>query len=260
MEDLRIAAVQAALVWESPAANRAHLSARMAQISGADLVVLPEMFTTGFSMNAAHIAEAFHDEMETLQWMRSEARVHQAVITGSVSVGVENHYYNRLLWVRPDGSYSSYDKRHLFSMAAEHEHYTPGIARTIEEVKGWKVLPLICYDLRFPELARNISIGDAAAYDALIYVANWPQVRRHPWSALLVARAIENQAYTVGVNIVGTDGNGHEYSGDSVILDPRGELLTGAAAGAEQVVQATLSWRLLKEFRERFPVLKDRVL
>lgn len=215
------------------------------------------MFTTGFSMNAEHIAEAFHSEMLTLQWMREMAREVNAVITGSVSVKDGAHCHNRLLWVRPDGTFSHYDKRHLFSMAGEHEHYTAGTARIVEEVKGWKVLPLVCYDLRFPELARNAAQN---TYDALVYVANWPQVRRHPWSALLVARAIENQAYTVGVNIVGTDGNGHEYSGDSILLDPRGETLAAAAAGKEQVITATFSARLLHEFRHRFPVLNDRVM
>lgn len=259
MNDLRVAALQTPLIWENPEANRKSIAAQIADMPATDVLALPEMFTTGFSMNAEHIAEPFQEHgMATLDWMREQAAKHNCVVTGSVAVKDEGKFYNRLFWVRPDGSFSFYNKRHLFRMANEHQHYTPGTERMVEEVKGWKVLPLICYDLRFPELARNSWKNGTAEFDVLVYVANWPEVRRHPWSSLLVARAIENQSYLVGVNCAGTDGNGHQYTGDSVILDARGQIISTASPGESQLISATLSRAALEDFREKFPVLMDR--
>jgi omega-amidase len=260
MNDLRVTALQTPLVWENADANRKNIAELISNMPATDVLALPEMFTTGFSMNAEQIAEPFQEHgMATLEWMREQAAKHQCVVTGSVAVKEEGKYFNRLLWVRPDGSFSHYNKRHLFRMAHEHQHYTPGAARTVEEVKGWKVLPLICYDLRFPELSRNSWKDGSAEFDVLFYVANWPEVRRHPWSSLLIARAIENQSYLVGVNCSGTDGNGIQYTGDSVILDARGQVLSAATPGETQLITATLSRGALEDFREKFPVLLDRV-
>lgn len=261
MKDLRVAALQTSLVWENAEANRLRITELILGMPEVDLLVLPEMFTTGFSMNAEQIAEPFAETgMATLEWMREQAEKHRCVIVGSVAVSDGGKYYNRLLWVRPDGSFSTYNKQHLFRMANEHQHYTPGRGRIIEEVAGWKVLPLICYDLRFPEIARNEWKNAAAAFDLLVYVANWPEVRRHPWSSLLVARAIENQSYLIGVNCSGTDGNGIQYTGDSVILDARGQVLAAATPGETQLIITTLSYHALVDFREKFPVLMDRVV
>ncbi|MFN9798686.1 MAG: nitrilase-related carbon-nitrogen hydrolase, partial [Bacteroidota bacterium] len=181
--DLRTALVQTYLHWENPAANRMHLAGWLEQIKPgeADLVVLPEVFTTGFSMAASRIAEPFSGSMDTLQWMRVWASQLDAVITGSVAVIEQGKCYNRLLWVRPDGTFTHYDKRHLFRMAAEDQSYTAGQERIIEEWRGWKICPLICYDLRFPVWSRNGMVSGEPLYDVLIYIANWPSARRDPW-------------------------------------------------------------------------------
>ena len=192
--------------------------------------------------------------------MQEQAAQTQAVVTGSIMTRMNEHVYNRLFWVRPDGTYDTYDKRHLFRMAGEHEHYAAGQNRLITEWKGWKICPLICYDLRFPVWSRNRSLNcsnDASAYDLLLYVANWPERRSFAWKSLLVARAIENQVYVVGVNRVGTDGNDVKYAGDSVALDPHGKQLTAIEAYQESVTTVTLSANELEQYREQFPVGKD---
>lgn len=230
------------------------------EIGVTDVVVLPEMFTTGFSMSASVVAEEHSDTMQTLVWMRGEAARLNAAITGSVAVRDGEQCYNRLYWVEPNGKTQFYDKRHLFTFAGEHREYTPGARRVVVEWRGWKILLQICYDLRFPESARNGIAAENPMYDALIYVANWPEVRRDPWSTLLKARAIENQCYVLGVNRVGTDGNGHVYSGDSAIHGPKGELISTALAGETAVISARLSAVELADFRSKFPVLHDRRL
>ncbi|WP_242921113.1 amidohydrolase [Pontibacter liquoris] len=249
--DLRVTIVQTELHWQDAAANRHMFSARLAAAAPAtDLIVLPEMFTTGFSMSAPDLAE--ETEGPTLAWMRQEAKQHQAVITGSVIVKEGDNYYNRLFWVRPDGTYAAYDKRHLFRMANEHHTYTPGQERLVVELQGWQICPLVCYDLRFPVWSRNTG----NAYDLLLYVANWPKARNLAWSTLLKARAIENVAYVVGVNRVGTDGNDHPYSGDSAIIHPKGYALleTTEAAGIHTL---TLNKQELDDFRQAFPAHLD---
>ena len=249
--DLRVTIVQTDLHWQDAEANRHMLSEKLATAAPqTDLIVLPEMFTTGFSMTPKGIAE--EADTTTLSWMQEEAKRHQAVLTGSVMVQEGERFLNRLYWVRPDGTYAQYDKKHLFRMAKEHDTYTPGNERIIVELKGWNVCPLVCYDLRFPVWSRNTD----NAYDLLLYVANWPKVRRQPWSTLLQARAIENLAYVVGVNRVGTDSNDHAYSGDSAIIHPKGYHLLETAE-VEGIHTVTLSKKELEEFREAFPAHLD---
>ena len=252
MSDLTISFVQTALHWHDAAANRAHFDALLAGLAPpTDLIVLPEMFTTGFSMDAAGQAETMQGA--TVAWLRATAARHQAAVTGSVIIEENGSYYNRLLWVRPDGSLSYYNKRHLFTLAGEQHTYTPGTAQLVEEWRGWRICPLVCYDLRFPVWSRNLP---AAPYDLLLYVANWPAVRRTAWMTLLRARAIENVACALGVNRVGRDGSGHEYSGDSALLDAQGNYLVEAQA-QEGVFTHTLRRAELDGFRARFGALHD---
>jgi omega-amidase len=257
-DTLTISLIQTTLEWENPAANRLHFAKLLENISPGctDIVILPEMFTTGFSMSPGRIAESFSDTMDTLQWMRVWAAQLDAVVTGSIAVKEENRFFNRLLWVRPDGTFASYDKRHLFQMAGEHNHYTSGKELLIEEWQGWKICPLICYDLRFPVWGRNRMKPDGPMYDVLLYVANWPEARREPWMKLALARAIENQCYTAAVNRIGKDGNGLDYSGDSAVIDARGIYILAPTSG-ERILTAELSASDLQEFRMKFPVLTD---
>ncbi|MFL5754547.1 MAG: nitrilase-related carbon-nitrogen hydrolase, partial [Bacteroidia bacterium] len=216
MSNLTITIVQSPLHWEAPDANLSMFNKKLDTITEAtDLIVLPEMFTTGFAVEREHVAE--EQEGKGLQWMRKKAKEKNCVITGSIAVKENGKLYNRLYWVEPDGNYKHYDKRHLFRMAKENNFFTPGERKIICELKGWKICPLICYDLRFPVWSRNKwtreeggesrDITLKADYDVLIYVANWPEVRSFPWKSLLIARAIENQCYTIGVNRIGADGN-----------------------------------------------------
>ncbi|MFD2513048.1 amidohydrolase [Pontibacter locisalis] len=249
--DLRITIVQTELYWQDAVANRKMFSEKLAATAPkTDLIVLPEMFTTGFSMNAPELAE--EADGSTLRWMQEEAQRQQAVLTGSVIVKEAEKYYNRLYWVRPDGSYEKYDKRHLFRMAKEHHTYTAGKEKLLVELKGWNICPLVCYDLRFPVWSRNKD----NAYDLLLYVANWPKARNQAWRTLLQARAIENLAYVAGVNRVGTDGSSHPYSGDSAIIHPKGYQLLETSE-VEGIHTITLSKKELKDFREAFPAHLD---
>lgn len=253
MNDLKITIIQSDLHWENKEENLGMFSQKIASISGStDLIVLPEMFTTGFSMLPEKFAETM--DGETLSWLREKARKKNCVITGSFICEENGNYYNRLVWMRPDGTYSTYDKRHLFSMGDENNHYAAGKTRISETLKGWKICPLICYDLRFPVWSR---ITKANPYDVLIYVANWPERRNHPWKTLLLARAIENQSYVAGVNRVGDDGNQIYHSGDSVVINAKGEIISKIAPHEEATETITLSASELQEFREQFPVLND---
>ena len=252
MADLTVSFVQTALHWHAPAANRAAFDQLLAGLTQpADLVVLPEMFTTGFSMEAAGLAEPMSGP--TVAWLRATAARLDAVVTGSVIIVENGTFYNRLLWVRPDGTLSSYDKRHLFTLAGEQHTYAPGTARLVEDWRGWRICPLVCYDLRFPVWSRNQATNP---YDLLLYVANWPAVRRPAWMTLLRARAIENVACALGVNRVGTDGNGHEYAGDSALLDAQGNYLVEAQAQTGLFTH-TLRRADLNGFRARFGALHD---
>jgi omega-amidase len=249
---LRVSLVQQPLTWEDPQANRAHLAAVLAPLAGkSDLVVLPEVFTTGFSMQVERLGEP--PGGPTTAWLKGQATALDAAVMGSVITTEDGHHYNRLLWVTPDGTVRHYDKRHLFRMGAENAHFTPGRDAWSVHWRGMTVCPQVCYDLRFPVFSRRRTALD---YDLLIYVANWPVVRAQAWEALLPARAIENQAYVVGVNRTGSDGSGMNYAGGSVALDFRGHSLAhaGAAAG---VTTVELAAGPLAAFRERFPAHLD---
>ena len=249
-QDLRLALLQTELVWHDPAANRAHFEQLLARVGETDLVILPEMFTTGFSMESAALAEPA--DGPTAVWLREQARRIGAVVTGSLIVQDEDgRHRNRLLWATPEGELLHYDKRHLFRMAGEHEHYAPGEQRLVLTLKGWRIRPLICYDLRFPVWSR--AQDDT---DLLLYVANWPAPRRGHWNRLLPARAIENLCYVAAVNRIGSDGNGHPYAGDSQVLDFQGEPLVEAGAVAG-IFHMTLSATALTAYRERFPAQRD---
>jgi omega-amidase len=251
MRDLRVTLVQSMLHWEDAAANRAMFSDKLSGLKGTtDLVLLPEMFTTGFSMRSAELAETM--EGPTVSWMKEQARVLEAALYGSVIIAEGGQRFNRGLFVTPSGEVTAYDKRHLFRMAEEKDNYARGEKRVIVELHGWKLLVQVCYDLRFPVFARNR--GD---YDGILYVANWPEVRRYPWSQLLIARAIENQCYVAGANRVGMDGKGHHYTGDSVAIDAKGQVFAACDAGREQVITSTWDRSVLEDFRTKFPVGKD---
>ena len=253
MTDLLITTIQTHLHWEDVDANLLHFSDKINSILGhTDVIVLPEMFTTGFTMKPEQLAEEHGGK--GLQWMIQKAQEKICVIVGSISVKENGLFYNRLYWVNPDGSYQQYNKRHLFRMGNEHEYYTAGDQKIIIEYKGWKICPLVCYDLRFPVWSRNTK---ANTYDVLIYVANWPEVRSYPWQQLLIARAIENQVYVVGVNRIGEDGNHYKHSGDSVVLNPRGETMSHTLSNIDSVETTPLSYQYLKDFRSAFPVLLD---
>jgi omega-amidase len=247
---LRVTLVQTELAWQDPAANRRGLAAHFRGLAGhTDLVVLPEMFSTGFSMDAETLAEDM--EGPTVGWMREEAAALGVAITGSLIVRDGAHCHNRLVWVRPDGSVEHYDKRHLFRMAKEEQHYAAGDRRVVVEIKGWRVCPMVCYDLRFPVWSRNRD-----DYDVLLYVANWPARRAHAWATLLRARAIENLCYVVGVNRIGKDGNGASYAGDSVAVDFLGQAMS-SVGGGDRVETAVLDLESLQSYRRDFPAQLD---
>ena len=251
MQDLRVTLVQSMLHWEDAAANRAMFGEKIAALKGAtDLIVLPEMCTTGFSMRSRELAETM--DGATVAWMREQAKEIDAAVYCSVIITEGGKYFNRGLFVRPDGQVTVYDKRHLFRFANENEHYAPGTQRVVVEWRGWRILLQVCFDLRFPVFARN-----RADYDAILYVANWPEARRYPWSQLLIARAIENQCYVVGDNRVGMDGKGIHYSGDSVVIDPRGAVIASVEPSQEGTATVALDWNALADFRDKFPVAKD---
>lgn len=219
-----------------------------------EVVVLPEMFSTGFSMKPELLAETM--DGETVQWMKRTAAAKKIILTGSLIIKEGNNYYNRLIWMLPNGQYGVYDKRHRFAFAGEDNHYTAGTKRLIASVKGWKINLQVCYDLRFPVWARQQSQPEGPEYDVLIYVANWPERRSLAWKTLLQARAIENQCYVIGVNRVGNDGNNIYHSGDSMIIDPMGEVLY-TKKDEEDVFTIQLEKKQLDNVREKLPFLKD---
>lgn len=257
---LKIATIQTALEWENPQANLKHFDYLLEHQlkEKVDIIVLPEMFTTGFTMN---VENNYEEENGTgLTWMKEKAKAMGTVITGSVIVKKADRYYNRLYWVDEQGvCVGHYDKRHLFRMANETDYFSPGNATIITEKNGFKIYPLICYDLRFPVWSRNIydKETDSHRYEVLIYIANWPAARSDAWVSLLKARAIENQCYVVGVNRIGEDGKGIPYSGDSRVFDAKGQVLYQAKPDAEEIAVTTLELGSLSEFRTKFPVGLD---
>lgn len=256
MENLSICTVQTDIVWENPIANQVYLEELIQFDEAVDLIVLPEMFTTGFTINPAKIAEHHDEKMDSFVWMKKMAQSKNAVMTGSIVVEDQGKYYNRLYWVKPSGEYSYYDKHNLFAFAGEDKEYCAGNTRLIEDIKGWKIMPLICFDLRFPSWARNKIDNDGKpTYDLLLYVANWPAKRRIHWQKLLEARAIENQCYVAGINRVGEDPNGLKYIGDTTVIDFFGEEIIKHNDGQSSILITRLEKTKLDAYRKSFPIL-----
>jgi len=258
MNNLRISLVQGATRWHDPAGNRDYYADLMAPLHGTtDLVLLPETFTSGFSNEAIGQAETM--DGPTVAWIKAQAKKLDAAVTGSVQLRTDEGVFNRLLWATPDGGLKHYDKRHLFRYAKEHERYAGGRERLTVEWKGWRICPLVCYDLRFPVYSRNrydVERKGGLDYDLLLYVANWPAARAYPWKTLLRARAIENLCYVAGLNRIGDDGNGLHYAGDSAVIDFLGHPVS-ECADEEVVVTTTLLASELAAHRERFPAMLD---
>ena len=250
MQDLKLVLIQSDLYWQQKEANLAMFEEKIWEITEpVDIIVLPEMFQTGFTMEHEGLSEPMN--LTTFKWMKQMASQKQAVVTGSYIVSEGGEAFNRLIWMQPDGTWYKYDKRHLFRMADEHSYFDMGMEKLIVEWKGWKICPMICYDLRFPVWARNRNLE----YDLLLFVANWPAVRISAWDALLKARAIENVSYTVGLNRVGEDGKQIAYIGHSAAYSAKGETL--AFSEQEELIQVTLSGTELERFREKFPAHLD---
>jgi len=251
-EQLNITIIQSSLVWENPVENRKKFSEKINAISEkTNLIVLPEMFTTGFTMNAISLAEV--KEGQTLQWMQVEAKKNSCAITGSIIISENKKYFNRLFFVYPNGEYKVYNKRHTFTLAGEHKTYSSGKEHLLIDYLGWKICTLICYDLRFPVWARNTQ-----DYDVLLYVANWPQKRIQAWDVLLKARAIENMCYSVGVNRTGTDANNHQYNGHSAVYDVLGKQVTTSNFEDEFTETIVLQKSHIEKNRNHLQFLKDR--
>jgi predicted amidohydrolase len=249
MENLKITIIQPDIVWENIQANLDKYLAIIDKIDSTDLIILPEMFTTGFSMKPEILKEKM--DGNSVQWMKKMAKEKDASVVGSLIIEENGKIFNRSIWVFPDGKTEFYDKRHLFAMGQEHLHYSQGKEKLVVEYKGWRFCPLICYDLRFPVWSRN-----AENYDVLIYMANWPSPRHHHWKALLVARAVENQSYCIGVNRTGIDGSGLKYLGDSCLIFPNGDV---EFMGENELAQTfEISYTDLHDYRKKFPFLADR--
>ncbi|WP_419212929.1 amidohydrolase [Maribacter sp. X9] len=247
---LKIALIQTMLHWEDPSRNRSMLGSKMEQVSkDTDIIILPEMFTTGFTMNPENIKE--QESALTIDWLKQKATNTGCAIVGSTVYKDDGAFYNRLFFVKPNGEYLSYDKRHTFTLAGEHKKYRTGKERLIVDYKGFKFCPLICYDLRFPVYSRN-----TVDYDVLLFVANWPTPRINAWDTLLKARAIENMAYCIGVNRVGTDNEGHRYPGHSAVYDALGNLLSFSEE--EEILEVEIDKKQLTEIKKKFQFLDDR--
>lgn len=257
MKDLTISCIQADLHWEDKQANLAMFATLFQQVPDhSHIIVLPEMFSTGFTMNAAAMAET--EAGPTLEWMKQQSLNLKKIIAGSIIIEENGSFYNRLIWMQPNGQHYHYDKKHLFGFAGEDEQYSAGHQKVIVQVNGWRISLQVCYDLRFPVWARQAPVQEGAttAYDILLYVANWPQRRIGAWDTLLKARAIENQSYVIGVNRVGKDINDIYHNGSSSIIDPWGEVLWNLQEEAG-VYTHTLQYHLLEEARTKLPFLKD---
>ncbi len=257
MQDLKITAVQCHQFWEDKEANLAHFDSLLETIENTDLILLPEMFHTGFSMNPQILAETMEDSM-ALRWLKKTAQAKNSAIYTSFIAKENSHYYNRGIFMFPNGDFETYDKRKLFSLAGEDEIFTAGKKETIVKYLGWKIQLQICYDLRFPEMARNRWISNEnPAYDVLLYIANWPEKRALHWKTLLTARAIENQCYVLGVNRVGLDGKSLNYSGDSAIIDALGNQLVTFEGGEESIKSVELIKKNLDAIRKQLSFIKD---
>lgn len=252
MSTLRITTVQTKLAWENATKNCKHFTQLLKTVmpGSTDIIVLPEMFNTGFTMNAKTNAEK--DGGPTMQWMSKTANDKNAVVCGSLIIQEGDNFYNRLIWMSPGGAHAHYDKRHLFRMAHENNTFHGGNKKLILLYKGWRISTFVCYDLRFPVWMRN-----RHEYDCAIVIANWPEKRNFAWKQLLIARAIENQAFVVGVNRIGKDGNKINYTGDTLLLDPLGKKINKTKTNVEKVETVTLNFDVLEELRHSFPVADD---
>ena len=255
MSTLTITGIQTPLHWEDASANQKMFEEKINSITDkTEIIILPETFSTGFSMKPKELAETM--DGETIKWMKRVAAEKKIILTGSVIIRENENYFNRLIWMLPNGQAGIYDKRHLFGYAGEDNEFTPGTKRLIASVKGWKINLLVCYDLRFPVWARQQTQDDGPEYDLLIYVANWPERRIHAWKTLLQARAIENQCYVAGINRTGNDGKGIHYTGESMIIDAMGQALYHKK-DEEDIFTVTLDKEHLSSVREKFPFWKD---
>ncbi len=256
MDNLKITLIQSDIFWEDTDRNLEAFDKKLSEVKGlTDIIILPEMFSTGFLVNVEKCAET--ESGKTMQWLRQKAKEYNCVVTGGVLIKENGQYFNRLIWMQPDGTYQKYDKRHLFRFTGENKVFTKGQNSLITELKGWKIKPLICYDLRFPVWSKNKFTDGNYEYDCLIYAANWPEQRDVIWESLLTARAIENQSYVIGVNRVGADGKGNKYSGRSKVVAMDGETLYKAPLNQECIETVALSYSGLKEYRDRFTVGQD---
>ena len=256
MQDLNIAYLQADLKWEDKAANLSHFSHLMEQVRpDTDLILIPETFTTGFPVDPKQFAETV--DGPTMQWLREQAKTKNAVIATTFPLDINGHFFNSLVWMRPDGSYELYFKRHTFTMGGEDKLVERGKKQLIVELNGWRIKPMVCYDIRFPVWARNRYKDGQYEYDLAFYLANFPDSRMIVWNTLLVARAIENQAYWIGVNRIGEDANDLHYSGESQVINSRGEVISKAEAYKEAVMHCTLDYEKLVRFRKKFPLGPD---
>ncbi|MEM6516357.1 MAG: amidohydrolase [Bacteroidota bacterium] len=251
-EKLNVALIQTELFWEDPKRNREHFERKILTIpEGTDLIILPEMFTSGFTMNAEKVAESM--DGITVNWMKHLAKTKDAAIIGSIVISENEAFYNRLLFVLPNGQIRHYDKKHTFTLAGEHKAYSAGHSQALIEFRGWKILPLICYDLRFPVWARN-----TMDYDVLLYVANWPNKRISAWDTLLKARAIENMSYCIGVNRIGEDANGRYYPGHSAVYDVLGNKLDTIESNESIVEIVSIDKKEIDNTRKKLGFLNDR--
>lgn len=255
-ENLEVAVVQSDIFWLETERNLEQLTTQLEPLTSVDLILLPEMFATGFAVQDAKVAE---DALKIVEWMQKIAREKDCAVAGSVALREEDSLFNRLLFVKPDGSMEEYDKRHLFPLSKEPELFTKGMALPFFTYLGWRFCPQICYDLRFPMWSRNgYDEKDGYVYDCLLYAANWPAARSLAWNSLLTARAIENQSYLLAANRVGCDANGTAHCGDSQVLAADGKPLAYAQSDAPQLLTATLSYQALADYRKKFPVFLDR--
>ncbi|MBQ3354215.1 MAG: nitrilase family protein [Bacteroidales bacterium] len=256
MNKLNITYIQADLRRQDKQGNLEHFSELLKEVpAGTDLVLLPETFNTGFPVDPLKFAES--PSGPTMTWMKDKAKALDAVVCGTMLLNANGHYHNSLVWTRPDGSYELYHKRHTFAIGGEKEPIEPGKASLVVEHKGWKIKPMVCYDIRFPLWARNHYQNGVYDYDLGIYLANFPESRIEVWNMLLKARAIENQAYFIGVNRVGDDPEGVHYNGDSQVISPKGKVISTAGTDTETILSCTLDHEKLQNFREKFPVGKD---
>lgn len=256
MQDLTISMIQTHVAWEDPETNLSHFGDKIAGIEeNTDLIILPEMFNTAFTMDARNNAE--YMDGSTMAWMAQIAGKKDAVICGSLIIREGDEYFNRLIWMRPDGSYDTYDKKHLFRMGEEHKNFKPGTKKLITEIKGWKVLPLICYDLRFPVWSKNTFKDDTYEFDLMVYVTNWPSTRSLAFTSLLRARAIENMAYSAGSNRIGSDGKQYDFDGMAMVAAPDGEIILDLGKDMDKTDSVTLDPKPMLELRSRLGVGYD---